>query len=336
MQFEYTPPQTEVEKIFGGHFSINLLGKIGPEDDQRFESFLTKSQPPPRTRVYVNSSGGDVEAAMGIGRSIRRERFSTSVGSYVLDHSSSSELIIPRQLIGGDCFSAATLVYLGGILRFFDEESKFGVHQFSFKNPMPDSLSRSQRLSAAIARYIEEMNIPAAFLEQSATTPGDDLAILSLEQMKNLKVITGFETDPIWGTEIQENIMWVRGERDSLYGHGKVMLCYSKPDGFLFVALVEAMGRVEELLNFGLVEIVANGEATRIDVSDRCMRSPSGIYIMFMVKVSTSEARILAYSDSFGIQVRGGPDAGVFLGISAMSTDGGKDKLRGLYELLRR
>lgn len=336
MQFEYTPPQTEVEKIFGGYFSINLLGSIQKGDAELFKRFLEKVMPPPRTRVYINSAGGDVEAAMAIGRLIRQERFSTSVGSYVLDSDADTELVIPRKLIAGKCLSAATLVFLGGILRFFDEGSQFGVHQFSFKNPTPSSLSHSQKLSASIARYIEEMGIPAAFLEQSALTPGDDLAILDHEKMTELKVVTGFETGVTWSSEILKEIMWVKGERDSYFGHGKVMLCYSKVDEFAFVAFVEAMGRSYELLNFGLVEIVINGEITRINVTDRCMRSPSGLYIMFMTKLSDAEARLLAYADSFGIQIRGGPDAEVFFGISAVSTEGGQDKLRGLYELARR
>lgn len=168
MQFEYTPPLTEIEKIVGGHFSINLLGHIEPGDDDRFQRFLEKTQPPPRTFVYINSVGGDVDAAMGIGRLIRQSRFSTQIGSHIIDPENSDDLFLRRKLLPGRCLSAATLVYLGGTLRFIDDGAEFGVHQFSFKNPVPDSLSRSQQLSASIATYIEAMGIPAAFLEQSA------------------------------------------------------------------------------------------------------------------------------------------------------------------------
>ncbi|WP_050996861.1 hypothetical protein [Sinorhizobium fredii] len=333
MQFEYTEPQTEVERAFGGFRHISLLGRIEEGDDVKFRKFLERSAPPPRTSVYINSTGGNVEAAMGIGRLIRDAWFSTSVGSYVLNSQNADEPVIPRKFIPGKCLSAATLVFLGGRLRYFTPESEFGVHQFSFKNPSPDSLEKSQRLSAAIARYIEDMGIPAAFLELTALTPGHDLSLLSEERLRELKIVTNGETEAMWGVEVHQEAMWVRGERDSLYGHGKVMLCYSKADGFAFAAMVEAMGRQYELQNFGLVEIVVNGEDVRIDISDRCMREPYGIYIMFMAKLSEEEARTLAYSESFGVQVRTGADAELFLGISAVSTDGGQDKLKGLYGL---
>ena len=271
---------------------------------------------------------------MGIGRLVREAWFSTSIGSYVLASKSSDEWIISRKLIPGKCFSAATLIFLGGRLRFFDASSEFGVHQFSFKNPSPGDLDKSQRLSASIAQYIEEMGIPAAFLEQSALTSGPHLTILTEEQMRQLKVITGGETGVTWGVEIQQDVMWVRGERDSFYGHGKVMLCYSKVDRFTFAAMVETMGRQDELLNFGLVEIVVNGEGTRIDIADRCIRVPVGIYTMFMAKLSDQEAQMIAYSRSFGLQIRASAEAGIFLGIAPVSTeDGGEDKLRGLFNL---
>ncbi|MBB3460983.1 hypothetical protein [Rhizobium sp. BK377] len=334
MQFEYTEPQTEMEAAFGGFFSINLFGPVEQGDDVRFERFLERSSPPPRTNVYINSIGGHVEAAMGIGRLIRGMWFSTSVGSYVLASERNDEWIIPRKLNPGKCFSAATLAFLGGRLRYFNANSKFGVHQFSFRNPSPEDIGKSQRLSASIARYIEEMGIPAAFLEQSALTPGHDLSILSEEKMRELKVITDGETAVTWGVEAHEGVMWVRGERDALFGHGKVMLCYSKADRFAFAAMVEAMGRQSELLNFGLVEIVINGEDTRIDITDRCMRAPHGIYIMFMAKLSDEEAKIIAYSASFGVHVRASLDAGIFLGIAAVSTEnGGSEKLKSLYGL---
>ncbi|NNG74526.1 hypothetical protein HLI18_32695 [Rhizobium laguerreae] len=334
MQFEYTEPQTELEAAFGGYFSINMFGPIEQGDDVRFQRFLERSAPPPRTSVYINSTGGHVEAAMGIGRLIRGKWFSTSVGSCVLASEQNDKWVIPRKLNPGKCFSAATLTFLGGRLRYFNANSQFGVHQFSFKNPSPEDVGRSQRLSASIARYIEEMGIPAAFLEQSALIPGHDLDTLSEEKMRELKVITGGETAVTWGVEVQKGVMWVRGERDALFGHGKVMLCYSKTDRFMFVAMVEAMGRQNELLNFGLVEIVVNGEDTRIDITDRCARAPTGIYIMFMAKLSDDEAKFIAYSASFGVQVRASSDAGVFLGIAPVSTEnGGSDKLKGLYGL---
>lgn len=333
MNFEYSNPQTDMEAFFGGFFSINAFGPIEAGDDKKFHKFLEAAAPPPRTSVYINSGGGHVEAAMNIGRLIRSAWFCTSIGTYILDPRERDDLIIPRKLKPGKCISAATLMFLGGSLRYLPEESEFGVHQFSFKDPTPESFEHSQRVSAAIAVYIAEMGIPAAFLEISASKRGDEVELVSKEKLKDLKVITGGMTEAAWGVEVHEEAMWVRGERDSLWGHGKVILAYSKNDGFAFAALVETMGRYTELMSFPLVEIVVNGEDIRIDISDRCARAPSGIYTLFMAEISKSEAGLLAYSKSFGIQIRASAQAEIFFGIAAVSTEGGEGKLRGLYTL---
>ena len=184
-----------------------------------------------------------------------------------------------------------------------------------------------------MARYLEDMGVPAAFLETSAAKPGDELLLLNEQQLRELKVVTGGENLTQWGVEVHPDGMWVRGERDSLFGHGKVLLVYSKANGFSFAALVETMGRQDELLTFGLVEIMINGEESRIDISDRCMRAPAGIYTYFMTQLSQEEAQTLANSESLGIYIRASADAQIFLGISAISTEGGQDTLKGLYSI---
>lgn len=322
------------EEIFGGFFYINAFGPINQGDDEKFYSFLTRSAPPPRTSVYINSSGGDVEAAIEIGRMIRSGWFSTSVGQYLLDHRSPSPFIISRNLSSGCCMSAATLLYLGGRLRHFPSGTRFGVHQFSFKNPSPENIGRSQLLSAKIARYVADMGIKPDFLEVSASVPDDSLELLDKPRLQSLGVVTGGQTDATWTVQARGRMLYVRGERDSLFGHHKVMFCYSKEVGFLFWAVIESQGRENELMRNKLVEIVVNGEDTRIDISGRCERMVNGIYVNILSKITQEEAEIVAYSDSFGVQVRFSKEAEMFLGVAAMDTDGGKEQLQVLYESL--
>lgn len=333
MNFEYSPPQTEMEGFFGGFYHISAFGQIDAGDENKFRIFLERTTPPPRTTVYIDSGGGHVETAIAIGRLIRKAWFSTSIGTYILNPQEADEHIIPRRFISGRCISAATLMFLGGRLRHYPDGSQFGVHQFSFKDPTPENLERSQRISASIATYIADMGISASFLELSASTRGDQLTLVSEEQLRGMKVVTGGITEATWGTEIHQEATWVRGERDSLWGHGKVILIYSRAEGFSFAALVETMGRDTELMNFPLVEIVVNGEEIRIDISHRCMRAPSGIYTMFMANISQSEAALLAHSKSFGIHVRASAQAEIFLGIAGISTVGAEGKLQGLFNL---
>lgn len=240
--------------------------------------------------------------------------------------------MIEREFLAGKCYSAATLIYLGGRLRYFSDGSQFGVHQFSYKNPTPENFVQSQALSAKIAKFIVDMGISLEFMEISSATPSDEINIIDLEQLRTLGVVTGGQTDVKWSVQARNRmIIYVRGERDSLYGHHKVLFAYIKGVGFHFWAFIEAQGREEELTSFELVEIVVNGEDTKIDISDRCDRSVVGIYISILAKLTESEARLLAFSESFGVHVRGSSEAGMFLGIAAMSTNGGREELETLF-----
>lgn len=330
MEFHLMEPQTEFERLIGGFYCINAIGRINADDDTRFREFMIKTTPPPRLTVYIDS----VDAAIGIGRIVRDHWFSTSVGQYFLDHDQDPSHILPRKHITGTCASAATLVYLGGRLRYLKNGSKFGVHQFSFRNPSPDDVGRSQVLSARIASYVHDMGVSTGFLELSSATSSTEIATIDEEQLRALKVITDGVTEAEWTVQARNHTMYVRGERDSLYGHHKVMLCYAKRLGFMFWAVIESQGREFELTSFGLVEIVVNREEIRLNISQRCERQVIGIYTHVLARITDEEARTIAFSESFGVQIRFGNEAPVFLGISAVSTEGGKEQLQAFFNTL--
>ena len=334
MQFEYSEPQTDFEKLLGGYFYVNAFGSIDQGDDQKFQEFLKNHRPPPRLTIYIDSIGGHVETAMAIGRIIRGGWHSTAIGQNKLDPYGADTGIAKRKFVTGHCYSAATLLFIAGRLRYYSIGSKFGVHQFSFKNPSPSHVGLSQVLSAKIANYVTEMGIAPEFLEISSTTPSEQLALVDEPTLQRLNVVTGGQTDVRWTVQARNNILYVRGERDSMWGHHKVMLCYAKSVGFTFWSVIEAQGREDQLTKFGLVEIVLNGEAERIDISTRCTRGLFGSYVNVFSPISQDEARRIAYSDSFGLQIRLTTDAPVFLGVAAVSTDGGKDQLATFYEAL--
>lgn len=337
MQFHYTPPQTELENMLGGHFCINAIGKIRPGDDQSFELFLRSARPPPRCNVYIDSSGGDVDAAIGIGRLIRSSWFATHVGQYQLDFQNPNEIpLMHRKKLPGQCLSAATLMFLGGRLRYLDDSSEFGVHQFDFPQAQGEEvprhfLARSQTLSAKMFEYIVDMGISPQFLLLSAATPSNQMRFVGRKELERTGVVTGGQTDVKWSIEGKNGLSYVKGERDSLYGHHKVMLGFNNEVGFVFWAVIETQGRARELLGFSLVEVVLNGESRRLDISSRAERKEEGIYTNVLAKISEDEAKQIAFSDSFGVQIRFSSDASMFLGIAAMDTKEGQEKLRTFF-----
>lgn len=334
VQFEYTEPQTEIERMVGGHFCINAHGPIEPGDGQKFRDFLARVNPPPRIPVYIDSTGGDVDAAIEIGRAIRERWSATSIGSCLLDHENATSYSIPRKYVPGKCLSAATLIYIGGRLRYYPEDSEFGVHRFSFKNPSPGDVEQSQRISAKIAGYVAEMVITPEFLEISSNISSGSLEIIPEARLRELKISTGGVTEATWTTNANNGAVYVRGERDSIYGHQKVLLGFRKKMGFFFWAVIEAQGREDELMRFPSVEISFEEERANIDISDRCTRWPMEGYVHVMVPISQDEAAQLAYSTGFGVCIRATNEAPVFLGAAPLSTEGGADALQSFFQTL--
>lgn len=331
MQFEYSEPQNELEKMIGGFFCINAFGPIENGDDAKFENLIDTHRPPSHMVVNIDSTGGDLETSIRIGRLIREYGLWTDVGKRFLDFESSESIISKRRSIAGRCMSAATMIYLGGRLRHFRQDSKFGVHRFSFRNPIPDNLGQSQVLSAKIASYVSDMGISAKFLELSSATDATEIELVEESQLKELGVITGGMTDVLWSVQARGKMIYVRGERDSIFGRHKVMLCFVKDAGFMFWAVIEAQNRFDELLGFELVEIVINDEDVKIDISHDCNRLRFGTDVHVLARITNEQAFLISKADSFGIHVKAGRDAPMFLGVSAMSTDGGTEQLETLY-----
>lgn len=332
MQFYYTSEQSELEVLFGGFRHINAIGKIARGDADRLLDLIRKAEIPPQTTVYIDSSGGDLEEGIKLGCVIRAHDLETSIGTYVLEPAGSDEPMVSRKHNLGKCLSAATMMFAGGRLRHFPHGSKFGVHRFAFESPASSSVGRSQELSADIANFLAKMGVSLSFLTVSASIPSEELHLLGHEELLEYRMVTDGVTDVKWGTEMRSNLIYVRGTRDSIYGRHKVMLAHAKDAGFMFFAVIEAQGRQEELCRFGLVEIVINGEDHRIDISARCERTANDIDVILMSKVTREEAAMIAYSNSFGVQIRFSNESPVFLGVSAMDTTGGKDGLVTLYK----
>lgn len=333
MEFHYTEPQNELEKMLGGHFCINAVGTIEHGDDLKFRKFLDDHAPPSHMGVCINSTGGNLEAGIGIGRQIRRYGLWTDVGSLVLEPPEPSQPLVPRKRVIGSCLSAATMIYLGGRLRFFSEGSRFGVHRFSFKDPLPEHTGKSQELSAKIASFVSDMGVCLEFLEVSSATDSKDINLLDEQRLKELRVITGGQTDVVWTVQARRGMMYVRGERDSIYGHQKVMLGFSKEAGFFFWAVIEAQNRFEELTGFDVVEINLNGEDITIDISEECERFQVGADVHVFAKVSSNQARIISESDSIGVQIKFVHESPTFLGIGAMDTRWGVEQLSTFYDI---
>jgi len=124
--------------------------------------------------ITFDSPGGNVVAAMGIGRAIR-------------------DLGLPTiQIRSALCVSACSLAYLGGVQRAA-EAGSIGVHQSSFSGNELDShaaVAAVQALTGEVLGYMVEMGANPRLLQFALSTGTDDMRYLTAKEMTDLGVTT--------------------------------------------------------------------------------------------------------------------------------------------------
>ena len=178
---------------------ISAEGAIGAKTPALLKATL-KTLGGRKLPIVVFSSGGDREAAMTLGRLIRRGGLDVAVGRTwfvgcrpeekdckVNDGKGSH--FLGRALSGGYCASECTLMLAGGVRRFVPDRA---ILRVQFKDPKMNKAAE-RKLTA----YLKEMGISPSLLEALKAEPGGNLDTAPL---RVARLITG--------TEAVENITY--------------------------------------------------------------------------------------------------------------------------------
>jgi ATP-dependent protease ClpP protease subunit len=126
----------------------------------------------------LNSGGGDLDAAIGIGRLVRRM---------------SAQVIVPA---GGKCYSACVFIAAGGVHRSLNDRT--GIHRpYSTRTDYRDfaTVQAEFNRTAAIAKaYLQEMNVSPALYDAMVSIPPEKLRILSESELDEFGL---GPTDPV-------------------------------------------------------------------------------------------------------------------------------------------
>ncbi len=154
-------------------FNLRLYGRITPETVTKVQKALAHRLPGQRVVVSLASQGGDIDAAMRLGRMFREARAHTEV----------------RQ--GATCISACALAYAGGIVRHaFDEDSggqktsKIGIHRpaLAAVPQQTDMNALKHAMDEAVLRmraYVTEMNVSERLIDDMLVIPPESIRWLS-------------------------------------------------------------------------------------------------------------------------------------------------------------
>lgn len=141
--------------------------------------------------VTFDSGGGNVDAALRLGRAIRSMGLSTV------------------QLRSLECSSACALAFLGGVNRSA-EPGSIGVHRTSFSGDAVldghEAAAAVQALTAEIMTYMIEMGTDPRLLQLSLSTDRDDMRYLTGREMQQYSIVNDIGTGRIMGNASKARI----------------------------------------------------------------------------------------------------------------------------------
>ena len=158
-------------------FTVRLRGRIDRSRLRLFEEALRRRDDAQRAlrrrvelRVDAGTSGGEVFAAMEIGRLLRREAASIHVAR------------------GAECSSACIFVLMGATSRSVAPDARVGIHRPSFGDARRGALVES--MAAQVALYAEQMQVPERIVDDLMAIPAGRLRYLTRADLAGWVVVS--------------------------------------------------------------------------------------------------------------------------------------------------
>ncbi len=310
---------------FDSSWNIILDGEIDADAPARVNEALKKTGSD-GADVYINSPGGNLLAGMQIGRLIRNAGANTHIGILITDPSKKfTELGL--KYIPGQCLSACTFAFIGGVYRYSVEGSEFGVHRFSKKSgPELNDLDDAQVISAAISTYINEMDVDIELFDLMVQEDKKNIKILSYAETIRLNVINNGRKKPKWSIEAIEGGQYLKGFQESSHGYGKALLSCEK--GKMLLSSYYEIG-VEKAKNIAsgtwYHSLLVNEKVITLPNPDVKIARGNEIFTVFYL--SKKSALEIASSSSMGHAIQFVREAPTYFGYSIDIPDSDSQKV---------
>lgn len=303
--------------VLGDSRYVYLEGEIDSQAGKRLEAFITENNLSYTSSVVLNSPGGSLLGGIEIGRVIRKFGLKTTVGK----RASKSDY---DDVTAGECMSACTLAYLGGKFRLMPEASKFGVHRFYWTKKGADDADVAQMLAGLVTSYMKDMDVDVELFRLSTLKGGDEILEIDRMALERLNVVNnGFER-PRWSIEGANNLVYLKGERDTIYGINKfIIYCAAAASPILHV-IFDPQGREDEVMHLNKHDLVIDGRNIPIAPHSREIKNGwfNGIY-----PLNARQTSSIVQAKSVGMILRHAGESPIFLGFDHLPLQGGEQKV---------
>jgi hypothetical protein len=295
------PPDFATRVAAGNRWAIFLDGVIDNDAPRRFERELD-SRGVQGAVVTLNSPGGNLHAALRLGRLFRQRGLSTNVGSFDGSYFGAS----------GECLSACVVAYAGGYFRFAHSGSLLGVHRLSSPQPTTYDLDIGQVVSASVTQYLQEMGVDVRLFARMTATAKDSISVLTRAEAVTLGLVDDGRRHAQWSIEATDRGLYLRGVQETWRGEGKIVMTCGK--GTIIAMPLYGVGaNAQALVDLGRGQsLVVNGRALAVPSEFHRLFVDRG-YAMgtFVVGTEMRQALLSATSVGWAVDV---PVPGLFFG----------------------
>jgi hypothetical protein len=185
---------------------IAASGAVTADTPTQFQAFA-KNRKLSGAVVVLDSDGGSVHGAIGLGREIRRLGLDTTVGRLTdLKTSSNKEPVRATLSPRADCESMCSFVLLAGIHRWVPSEARVMVHQIWLGDRREDPIAANysaedlvlvQRDIGKLATYTAEMGASMDMLDLSLRIPPwEPMHVMTRDEIQRMHVATEMPEAP--------------------------------------------------------------------------------------------------------------------------------------------
>jgi hypothetical protein len=314
------PQQSNLQPIIANAWALYLDGEIDFKAAERLESYLIQNDVPPNSWAILNSPGGSLYGGIEIGNVIRKHELFTDVGTLKAKRESNFDYD------PGGCYSACTLAYVGGRFRFLRDGSHFGIHRFAYPSQLENPIDVAQVTSASIVGYLQSMDIDPELFRLSTTAAPQGIYEPPRQDLERLNVVNNGFYKPKWSVESNKGLLYLKGERDTMYGINKFIM-YCTSSGMMLHIIFDPHGHEDEALMFAAHSLVIDGKLYPLTPVDKQVANGwfNSEYILTPQLLLT-----IQHAKSVGLAIQMIAGAPVFLGFKNMPFEDGANKLVGL------
>ncbi|NVL49993.1 hypothetical protein F2S72_09605 [Pseudomonas syringae pv. actinidiae] len=208
---------------------IYIDGEITPALPRQLAAALA-SNSIERGTIYLNSVGGDLQAGLELGEFVRKIGFNTAIGKRGIGEAKPGP---------GSCQSACLMTFAGGVYRFAEPRTFFGIHRFYARTSGSEDLALGQVISAAITGYLLRMGVSPSLFERMVNA-GASPQKLSIGEALSLNLVNNGVLPVNWSIVGKAGKVYLQGEQRTWNGTGRVQISCSRSEGMTLAAQYDA------------------------------------------------------------------------------------------------